>query len=75
MKGGPKMDFRPNKIAYFRKLMGWTQSDLAAAIKTSSVNLHNYETGKVKTPPEIKEKIQEILGIPCNALFPRDMEG
>lgn len=71
MTGGQKMDFRPNKISHFRKLLGWSQADLAVAIDTSQQNLHNYETGKVKPPLEKKEKIEEVLGIPLKALFPK----
>jgi len=75
MKGNRLMLVRPNKVAHFRRLLGWSQVDLAAAIGTSQGNLTRYERGKRSIPLETKEKIQEILGIPFSALFPRDKEG
>ena len=51
-------------IKISRKALGYTQQQLAEAIKTNRYNITNYEIGRVNPPGSIILNIQELLKSP-----------
>jgi len=64
---------RPNKIRYYRRLMNFTQGQLATAIAVYQVKLSRYERSELITPREMRSKIASILGLPVEVIFPEDI--
>jgi transcriptional regulator with XRE-family HTH domain len=51
------------KIRYFRRLKGWTLDRLAVEVNYKENAVHNFETGKRKTPQPLLKVIAIALGI------------
>lgn len=64
---------RPNKIRYYRRLMNFTQGQLAVAIGVYQVRLCRYERSYLVTPREMRSKIASVLGLPVAVVFPEDV--
>ncbi|GAI60514.1 unnamed protein product [marine sediment metagenome] len=64
---------RPNKIRYYRRLMNFTQGQLAVAIGVYQTKLCRYERSYLVTPREMRLKIASILGLPVEVIFPEDV--
>lgn len=62
---------KPNKLAYFRKLLGWTQADLARALNVTAGSLSRWESSEVNCPSEKRGELQRLLGLSVDVLFPR----
>jgi DNA-binding XRE family transcriptional regulator len=60
-----------NKIRFYRRLLDWTQDDLAKAVGCEQRTLCDYERGKIRTSENLKSKISTVLGIPEKMIFPR----
>ncbi|MBA7617669.1 hypothetical protein ES703_24985 [subsurface metagenome] len=63
---------RPNKIRYYRRLLNFTQGQLATAIGVYQVKLSRYERSELVTPKEMKARIASILALPIEVVFPED---
>jgi transcriptional regulator with XRE-family HTH domain len=65
-----------NKIRYYRRLLDWTQTQLAEGIGLESINgqvyISKYERGVQRTPKRLKPKIASVLGLPEEVIFPDD---
>ncbi|GAI90083.1 unnamed protein product [marine sediment metagenome] len=53
-----------NRIRVFRRQANITQEELAKAVGASQVRICRWETGKIKVPWEIKERLVKVLGLP-----------
>lgn len=62
---------KPNKLAYFRKLLKWSQQDLAKALGINSGTLSRWESSEVNCPSEKRGELQRLLGLDVDVLFPR----
>ena len=63
---------RKNKIRDYRRLLDWTQSELAKAVGTRQQYIGRYERGIHKVPERLKPKIASVLGLPESVIFPED---
>ena len=67
---------RENKIRYYRRLLNWTQEQLAEAVGFERINgqvyISRYERGMYRTPKDLQEKITAVLGLPIKVIFPED---
>ena len=63
---------KKNKIRDYRRLMNWTQSELAKAVGSRQQYIGKYERGIHKTPEHLKPKIASVLGLPEDLIFPED---
>ena len=61
-----------NKIRYYRRLLNWTQEQLAEAVGSRYQYIGRYERGVHRTPKDIREKIASVLGLPIKVIFPDD---
>jgi len=63
-----------NKLRYYRRLLDWTQTQLAEAVglerKNGQTYIGWYERGVVRTPKHLKPKIASVLGLPVKVIFP-----
>jgi transcriptional regulator with XRE-family HTH domain len=63
------------KIKLLREQKGFTQEDLASAIKTTKQTIYKYETGIITNIPLDKlEKIAQLLNVPAAYLAGWDKE-
>ncbi len=63
---------KKNKIRDYRRLMNWTQSELAKAVGSRQLYISRYERGMHRTPERLKPKIASVLGLPEDLIFPED---
>ena len=63
-----------NKIRYYRRLLNWTQEQLAEAVGSRYQYIGNYERGVYRTPKDLQKKISTVLGLPLEVIFPDDMK-
>lgn len=63
---------RKNKIRYYRRLLNWTQEQLAEAVGSRYQYIGRYERGMYRTPKDLQEKISAVLGLPRETIFPDD---
>lgn len=61
-----------NKIRYYRRLLNWTQEQLAEAVGSRYQYIGRYERGMYRTPKDLQEKIASVLGLPLETVFPDD---
>jgi len=59
-----------NKIRDYRRLLDWTQSELAKAVGSQQQYICKYERGIHKVPERLKSKIASTLGLPEDLIFP-----
>ncbi len=57
----PLPEALPGRIWYARRRLGFTQEDLAAALKVGSFAVWEWETGRSSPPPAAVEEIQSLL--------------
>ena len=60
-----------NKLRFYRRLLDWTQGDLAKAIGCKQRVFCEYERGRIRVPDDLKPKIAKALGLPEYMIFPR----
>jgi DNA-binding XRE family transcriptional regulator len=65
------MSKKRNKIRFYRRLLDWTQVDLAESVGITQKVLSDYERDIYKVPDDLKPKITKALGIPEKMIFPR----
>ncbi|GAH41849.1 unnamed protein product [marine sediment metagenome] len=63
---------KKNKIRYYRRLLNWTQEQLAEAVGSRYQYIGRYERGIHRTPKDLQEKISAVLGLPLGTIFPDD---
>lgn len=63
---------KKNKLKHYRRLMNWTQLELAKAVGSRQLYISRYERGIHKTPEDLKPKIASVLGLPEEVIFPED---
>jgi transcriptional regulator with XRE-family HTH domain len=63
-----------NKIRYYRRLLNWTQEQLAEAVGSRYQYIGRYERGMYRTPKDLQEKIASVLGLPVKTIFPENVE-
>ena len=61
-----------NRLRDYRRLMNWTQSELAKAVGSRQLYISRYERGIIGTPERLKPKIASVLGLPLEVIFPED---
>ena len=61
---------RKNKLRDYRRLLDWTQSELAKAVGSRQQYIGKYERGIHKVPEPLKPKIASVLGLPEDLIFP-----
>lgn len=61
-----------NKLKYYRRLLNWTQEQLAEAVGSRYQYIGRYERGMIGTPKDLQEKIASVLGLPKKVIFPDD---
>ena len=66
---------RKNKIRDYRRLLNWTQSELAKAVGSRQQYICKYERGIHKVPEHLKSKIASVLGLPEQIMFSEDTSG
>lgn len=71
-----KRQIRKNKLRHYRRLLDWTQTELAEAVGLKPVNgqiaISGYERGLCKCPEALRIKIATVLGLPRETVFPED---
>ena len=67
-----RKQIKKNKIRYYRRLMNWTQLELAEAVGSRQQSIGTYERGIIGTPKRLKPKIASVLGLPEDLIFPED---
>lgn len=69
---------RKNKLRYYRRLLDWTQLQLAEAVGFEPANgqryISRYERGIYRTPRHLKTKIASVLGLPVKVIFPENID-
>lgn len=61
---------KENRLKNYRRLMNWTQSELAKAVGSRQLYISRYERGINKIPENLKPKIASVLGLPKEVIFP-----
>jgi len=69
-----RKQIKKNKIRHYRRLLNWTQSQLAKAVGSRQQYIANYEQSIHKIPECIKPKIASVLGLPEELIFPEDSD-
>jgi len=68
---------RENKIRYYRRLLDWTQEQLAEAVGFERINgqvyISRYERGVYRIQKDLQEKISAVLGLPRKVIFPENI--
>lgn len=59
-----------NRIRFFRRQANLTQEELGKTIGTYTMKVHRYETGRIKVPREMRNKLASVLGLPLEVIFP-----
>ena len=67
-----RKQIKKNKIRHYRRLMNWTQLELARAVGSRQQYIGTYEKGIIGTPKRLKPKIASVLGLPEEVIFPED---
>lgn len=67
-----KAKIKANKIRYYRRLLNWTQEQLAEAVGSRYQYIGRYERGVNRIPEKLKPKIASVLGLPQEVVFPED---
>jgi len=71
-----RKQIRKNRLRYYRRLLNWSQAELATAVGLERVNgqiyISNYERGVCRCPEALRVKISSILGLPRETVFPED---
>ncbi|CAG5448290.1 TPA: helix-turn-helix domain-containing protein [Streptococcus pneumoniae] len=62
------------KIKFFRKENGWTQSVLAEKMSTSKQTISKYEKGIIKVNQDTIFKLADIFGVSIDSFFPSIIE-
>ncbi|SND10895.1 bifunctional S24 family peptidase/transcriptional regulator [Streptococcus pneumoniae] len=62
------------KIKFFRKENGWTQSVLAEKMPTSKQTISKYEKGIIKVNQDTIFKLADIFGVSIDSFFPSIIE-
>jgi len=62
-----------NKLRYYRRLLNWTQEQLAEAVGSRYQYIGQYERGMYKTPKVLQKKISDVLGLPLETIFPENV--
>lgn len=62
------------KIKFFRKENGWTQSVLAEKMSTSKQTISKYEKGIIKVNQDTIFKLADIFGVSIDSFFPPIIE-
>jgi len=65
---------KKNRLRDYRRLMNWTQSELAKAVGSRQLYISRYERGIYRTPEQLKPKIASVLGLPLEVVFPEDTD-
>ncbi|MBA7623433.1 hypothetical protein ES703_30829 [subsurface metagenome] len=63
-----------NRLRDYRRLMNWTQLELAEAVGSRQLYISRYERGIIRTPEYLKPKIASVLGLPLEVVFPEDTD-
>lgn len=58
-----------NNIAYYRKKMGWTQSELAKRVGVKTTSVSSWERGANAPDIELLYSICELFGISLNDMY------
>lgn len=61
---------KKNRLKDYRRLMNWTQSELAKAVGSRQLYISRYERGIIGTPKQLQPKIASVLGLPLEVIFP-----
>jgi len=69
-----KTKIRKNKLRYYRRLLNWTQEQLAEAVGSRYQYIGRYERGVYRTPKALRVKISAVLGLPLEVVFPEDTD-
>lgn len=67
--------FSGEKLRDFRRTAGISRERFAVLIDRSYQSLRHYESGKTTPPPDIGERIADVLGIPVEALYDEASNG
>ncbi len=65
-----RKQIKKNKLRHYRRLMNWTQLELAEAVGSRQQYIGTYERGIIGTPNRLKPKIASVLGLPIDVIFP-----
>jgi DNA-binding XRE family transcriptional regulator len=69
-----RKQIKKNKLRHYRRLMNWTQLELAEAVGSRQQYIGTYERGIIGTPKCLKPKIASVLGLPFEVVFPEDTD-
>ena len=61
------------KIAYYRKLRGYSQIDLAEKVNISRTHMSRIETAECAVSLDVLFDISDVLNVPAEKLFDLDM--
>lgn len=71
-----RKQIRKNKLRYYRRLLNWSQADLAVTAGleriTGQTSISGYERGLYRCPEALRIKISAVLGLPRETVFPED---
>ena len=69
-----RKQIKKNKIRHYRRLLDWTQSELAKAVGSRQQYIGRYERGIHKVPERLKPRIASVLELPEDLIFPEDID-
>lgn len=71
-----RKQIRQNRLRQYRRLLNWTQTELAKACglkpRNGQVAISAYECGICRCPSALRIKIASVLGLPRETVFPED---
>ena len=71
-----KAKIRKNKLRHYRRLLDWTQTELAEAVGlergSGQIYISRGERGTRKISEHLRVKISATLGLPRETIFPED---